>query len=159
MCLAQGPQRSDAGEARTRGPSVSSRAPYHWVSTLGLGSKGLNILFLKCVILHIKVKGMEHRAQRKFIFCPYTNPLPLGSRQTVKFFFCLKVSCCISKEWSMEHHASTHYILTHTLSPWRGVKKSKDFIFLEVVMLHIKLKGMKRRAPFKHIFCPQTHPR
>ena len=24
MCLAQGPQRSDAGEARTRGPSVSS---------------------------------------------------------------------------------------------------------------------------------------
>ena len=30
MCLAQGPQRSDAGEARTRGPSVSSQALYHW---------------------------------------------------------------------------------------------------------------------------------
>ena len=29
MCLAQGPQRSDAGEARTRGPSVSSQALYH----------------------------------------------------------------------------------------------------------------------------------
>ena len=26
MCLAQGPQRSDAGEAKTRGPSVSSQA-------------------------------------------------------------------------------------------------------------------------------------
>ena len=26
MCLAQGQQRSDAGEARTRGPSVSSQA-------------------------------------------------------------------------------------------------------------------------------------
>ena len=26
MCLAEGPQRSDAGEARTRGPSVSSQA-------------------------------------------------------------------------------------------------------------------------------------
>ena len=26
MCLAQGPQRSDAGEARTCGPSVSSQA-------------------------------------------------------------------------------------------------------------------------------------
>ena len=26
MCLAQGPQRSDAGEARVRGPSVSSQA-------------------------------------------------------------------------------------------------------------------------------------
>ena len=30
MCLAQGPQRSDAGEAWTRGPSVSSQALYHW---------------------------------------------------------------------------------------------------------------------------------
>ena len=30
MCLAQGPQRSDAGEARTRGPSVSSQALNHW---------------------------------------------------------------------------------------------------------------------------------
>ena len=29
MCLAQGPQRSDAGEAWTRGPSVSSQALYH----------------------------------------------------------------------------------------------------------------------------------
>ena len=30
MCLAQGPQWSDAGAARTRGPSVSSQALYHW---------------------------------------------------------------------------------------------------------------------------------
>ena len=29
MCLAQGPQRSDAGEARTFGASVSSQALYH----------------------------------------------------------------------------------------------------------------------------------
>ena len=29
MCLARRPQRSDAGEARTRGPSVSSQALYH----------------------------------------------------------------------------------------------------------------------------------
>ena len=35
MCLAQGPQRSDAGEARTRGPSVSSQALYHWATALG----------------------------------------------------------------------------------------------------------------------------
>ena len=34
MCLAQGPQRSDACEARTRGPSVSSQALYHWATTL-----------------------------------------------------------------------------------------------------------------------------
>ena len=34
MCLAQGTQRSDAGEARTRGPSVSSQALYHWATVL-----------------------------------------------------------------------------------------------------------------------------
>ena len=30
MCLTQGPQRSDAGEAGTCGLSVSSQALYHW---------------------------------------------------------------------------------------------------------------------------------
>ena len=34
MCLAQGPQRSDAGEARTRSPSVSSQALYYWATAL-----------------------------------------------------------------------------------------------------------------------------
>ena len=34
MCLIQGPQRSDAGEARTRGPSVSSQALYHCATAL-----------------------------------------------------------------------------------------------------------------------------
>ena len=34
MCLDQGPQCSDAGEARTRGPSVSSQALYHWAIAL-----------------------------------------------------------------------------------------------------------------------------
>ena len=36
MCLAQGPQRSDAGEAWTRSPSVSSQALYHWATALPL---------------------------------------------------------------------------------------------------------------------------
>ena len=34
MCLAQGPQRSDAGEALTRSPLVSSQAVYHWATGL-----------------------------------------------------------------------------------------------------------------------------
>ena len=34
MYLAQGPQRSDASEAQTRGPSVSSPALYHWATAL-----------------------------------------------------------------------------------------------------------------------------
>ena len=39
MCLAQGPQHRDAGEARTRGPSVSSQALYHWATELPLDAK------------------------------------------------------------------------------------------------------------------------
>ena len=38
MCIAQGPQRSDAGEARTRGPSVSSQALYHWATAIPPGN-------------------------------------------------------------------------------------------------------------------------
>ena len=34
MCLAQGPQSSDTGEAGTRGPSVSSQALYHYATAL-----------------------------------------------------------------------------------------------------------------------------
>ena len=34
MCLAQGQQHSDSGEARTRGLSVSSQALYHWAIAL-----------------------------------------------------------------------------------------------------------------------------
>ena len=37
MCLAQGSQRSDASEAGTRGPSVSSQALYHWATALPSG--------------------------------------------------------------------------------------------------------------------------
>ena len=36
MCLAQGPQRTDAGEAQTSNPSVSSQALYHWATALTL---------------------------------------------------------------------------------------------------------------------------
>ena len=34
MCLAQEPQHSDAGEARTHGLSISSQALYHWATAL-----------------------------------------------------------------------------------------------------------------------------
>ena len=34
MCLAQGPQRSDAGVAQNRRPSVLSQALYHWANSL-----------------------------------------------------------------------------------------------------------------------------
>ena len=44
MCLAQGPQRSDAGETRTHGPSVSSQALYHWATALPIVWSGYILL-------------------------------------------------------------------------------------------------------------------
>ena len=42
MCLAQGPQRSDAGEAQTCGPLVWSQALYHRATALPLNFQVLN---------------------------------------------------------------------------------------------------------------------
>ena len=50
----------------------------HTPSTTGVGSKGQNIFLMKVVMLHIKLKGMEYRAPRKHIFCPYTHARSLG---------------------------------------------------------------------------------
>ena len=44
MCLAQGPKHSDAGEARTRGPYVSSQALYH------CAPRGGPVFFRKIII-------------------------------------------------------------------------------------------------------------
>ena len=52
MCLAQGPQRSDAGEARTRGPSVSSQALYHWATALPIA---ILVRDLLCMTLSVNV--------------------------------------------------------------------------------------------------------
>ena len=46
MRLAQVPQRSDAGEAQTPGPSVSSQALYHWATALPVPEKKIH-LYLK----------------------------------------------------------------------------------------------------------------
>ena len=43
MCLAQGPQGSDTGKARTHGPSVSSQALYHWATALPIPESNQNI--------------------------------------------------------------------------------------------------------------------
>ena len=58
MCLAQGPQRSDAGEAPTRDPSVSSQALYHWATALPLqqyffSMKTDNMYFVKYSIKNL----------------------------------------------------------------------------------------------------------
>ena len=60
MCLAQGPQRSDAGEARTRGPSVSSQE-----------SIGLSFI----LITHIKLGCVTSLSLQygRFHYSPFAN--------------------------------------------------------------------------------------
>ena len=38
-------------------------------------------------MLHSKLKGMDHRALCKPIFCPYTHPQPMELGQKVKTIF------------------------------------------------------------------------
>ena len=73
MCLAQGPQRSDAGEVRTRGPSVLSQALYNCAPFLtlgvGLGATGYpggqKIIFSNMVMWQIKLTGILRRTEYK----------------------------------------------------------------------------------------------
>ena len=73
MCLAQGPQRSDAGEARIRGPSVLSQALYNCAAFLtlgaGLGASGYpggqKNFFSNMAIWHIKLTGILSRTEYK----------------------------------------------------------------------------------------------
>ena len=49
MCFAKGPQRSDAGEVRTRDLSVSSQALYHWATALPRITKAQTSLSIRAV--------------------------------------------------------------------------------------------------------------
>ena len=51
------------------------------------GSNGQTIFWLKVVMLHIKLKGMECRVTCKHIFCPYTHPQPLDGVKRKNIFF------------------------------------------------------------------------
>ena len=45
---------------------------------LGWGQKVETYIFLKVVMLHIKLNGMNHTISCKQIFCPYQHTRPLG---------------------------------------------------------------------------------
>ena len=60
MCLAQGPQRSEAREARTRGPSVSSQALYHWALNLFGGEPIVSRHYIPSVYVLKTFKKWRH---------------------------------------------------------------------------------------------------
>ena len=117
-------------------------------------SKGQNIFFL----LHIKLKGLDHRAPHKHIFCTYTHHRPgVGVKRSKHFSESSHVTYQIKGNgaWST---MQAHTLSLRTISAPGWGHKIRIFVS-EVVMLRIKLKKIARRAPCKHLFCPNTHPR
>ena len=95
--------------------------------------------------------------KQEHILSLHTYPLPPDGFKMSNIFFPEVVMTNYKlKEWKLEHHASTYSALTHTLG--LRVRSKVKNIFLHVVMLHIKLKGIEVRASYKHIFCPYTYP-
>ena len=96
-------------------------------------------------MLHIKLKGMEYRAPRKHIYCPSA---PGARSKGENFLFSESSHVAYQREWSVEHHASIYLFFysvhKYTLDPWVR-SKGQNFFFLNVVMLHIKLKGKTYR--------------
>ena len=96
------------------------------------------------VMLHIKLKGMDHRAPCKHIFCPYKHSQPQGGRMFKIVLFFLKIVILhikLKQIWCIEHHARTYSVLTNILNLWGRIKRSKQILI--AAMLHIKLKEKK----------------
>ena len=67
MCLAQGPQGSDAGKARTCGPSVSSQALYLWATAVPFFCPIRFSRFpIKLWILHANLKQWRSQNTEKY---------------------------------------------------------------------------------------------
>ena len=94
-------------------------------------------LFQIMVMLHIKLKGMKNAATCKHIFCPFTQPRPLGWGQKVKIqLFQNMVMLHIKLKGMMNaatcKHCATYSVLSHTLTPGVGLK----YFFLKEVIAY-----------------------
>ena len=71
---------------------------------------------------------------------PTPTHLTLGAKRSKLIFFRMVMLHNKVKGWSIEHHANTYSLLTHTLNLWVGLKGKINLI---VVKLHIKLREKK----------------
>ena len=88
MCLAQGPQHSDAGETRTRGPSVLSQALYHWATALPYQSADQVGLVSWLIIIWLELEQKTHGST---------------SDQTTPKSFFHNAGDKISEEWQIKY--------------------------------------------------------
>ena len=95
------------------------------------------------------------------IFCPQTHPPPRGWGQKAKLYL-FSESSHVAYQIKADDAGSNMVanILPGDTPSTQGVgSKVKLYLFLKVVMLHIKLKGIENRAPWKQICCHYTHQR
>ena len=78
-------------------------------------------------------------------FLPAGTPLAPGVGSKGQNTFSESSQVVYHREWSIEHHESKYSVLTHS-SPEMGSKGQIFNFFWNMVMLHIKLKGMKRAS-------------
>ena len=85
------------------------------------GQKIKKIRIWSCDISNERESLMQ-QLDSKLIFCPQ-YPHPTRGVKMSKFNFFRARSCCITHlmEWSIEHHAITYFLLTHTLNLWIGL--------------------------------------
>ena len=107
-------------------------------------SKGQNIFFLKEVMLHIKLKGMEHRVPCKHKPCHlYTHPLNLGWGQSSKYFF-LKVVMLHIKVMGVVHRAKYMPIFSvHTPSSPDVRSRGQNTYYSKISHVAIQFKGSR----------------
>ena len=88
MFLAQGPQRSDAGEARTHGPSVLSQALYHWATALPF-SLIIMHLWINFKYSHAYLISKDYEMHHTFMNAHIQNPKFMVMAETSTFgIFC-----------------------------------------------------------------------
>ena len=80
------------------------------LDVVGWGQKVKTFFLLKVVMLRIKLKGMDHKAPCKNIFCPYTHPWSLGWDQKIKTYLFLKEVLLYIKLKRMELRAPCKHI-------------------------------------------------
>ena len=75
--------------------------------------------------------------QHASTYSVHTHPRPLGWGQ-MSFFESSHVAYQSRSEWSIEHRASTYFILKHTLNLWIGLKGKQIY---ECGHLAYQIKG------------------
>ena len=110
-------------------------------------------------MLHIKLIEIEHRAPCKHALCSNTYPPDTWVRSKNLNVFFLKIPSYVEYQIKSNGMSSTkeaHIISLHTPLTY-DVESKGQHIFLNVVMLHIKLMGKKYRPTKKKKNFDLTH--